>query len=243
MTKVFIDGLSFALPLLIMAVGAIYSEKSGVTNLAVEGFQGFGAFIGSLIAILLMPVMGEGNQAIIYIAMLGAAAGGGLYACLHALLCIRFRANQVISGVGFLGAGCILVTGQHRIKGVTTAAGIWAAACLGLCIGAGDYMVAGIVLLMVILTMTVFRTFDEMIITRTRYMRLFMELSSVHAVTELMRYLQTRRIKVNDTEFLDKKNNEYIAMVIDIELQKSSSVEETIAEFEQVEGVRFVSEI
>ena len=150
---------------------------------------------------------------------------------------------QVISGVGFLGAGCILVTGQHRIKGVTTAAGIWAAACLGLCIGAGDYMVAGIVLLMVILTMTVFRTFDEMIITRTRYMRLFMELSSVHAVTELMRYLQTRRIKVNDTEFLDKKNNEYIAMVIDIELQKSSSVEETIAEFEQVEGVRFVSEI
>ncbi len=99
MTKVFIDGLSFALPLLIMAVGAIYSEKSGVTNLAVEGFQGFGAFVGSLIAILLMPVMGEGNQAIIYIAMLGAAAGGGLYACLHALLCIRFRANQVISGV------------------------------------------------------------------------------------------------------------------------------------------------
>lgn len=99
MTKVFIDGLSFALPLLIMAVGAIYSEKSGVTNLAVEGFQGFGAFVGSLIAILLMPVMGEGNQAIIYIAMLGAAAGGGLYACLHALLCIRFSANQVISGV------------------------------------------------------------------------------------------------------------------------------------------------
>ena len=74
-------------------------------------------------------------------------------------------------------------------------------------------------------------------------MRLFVELSSVHAVTELMSYLRSKRIKVNDTEFLDKKNNEYIAMVIDIELQKSSSVEETIAEFEQVEGVRFVSEI
>ena len=99
MTKVFTDGLSFAIPLLIMAVGAIYSEKSGVTNLAIEGFQGFGAFIGALIAILLMPIMGNGNQAVIYIAMLGAAAGGGLYACLHALLCIKFRANQVISGV------------------------------------------------------------------------------------------------------------------------------------------------
>ena len=99
MNKVFTDGLSFALPLLIMAVGAIYSEKSGVTNLAIEGFQGFGAFIGALIATLLMPVMGSGNQAVIYIAMLGAAAGAGLYACLHALLCIRFQANQVISGV------------------------------------------------------------------------------------------------------------------------------------------------
>ena len=99
MTKVFTDGLSFAIPLLIMAVGAIYSEKSGVTNLAIEGFQGFGAFIGALIAVLLMPVLGDGNQAIIYIAMAGAAVGGGIYACLHGLLCIRFRANQVISGV------------------------------------------------------------------------------------------------------------------------------------------------
>ena len=44
--KVFIDGLSFAAPLLIMAIGAIYSEKSGVTNLAVEGFQGFAFLIG-----------------------------------------------------------------------------------------------------------------------------------------------------------------------------------------------------
>ena len=99
MTKMFIDGLAFAIPLLIMAVGAIYSEKSGVTNLAIEGFQGFGAFIGALVAVLLMPVLGDGSQAVIYLAMAAAAVGGGVYACLHALLCIRFQANQVISGV------------------------------------------------------------------------------------------------------------------------------------------------
>ena len=97
--KVFIDGLSFAAPLLIMAIGAIYSEKSGVTNLAVEGFQGFGAFVGALAAVLLMPVLGDGSQAVIYIAMAAAFVGGGIYAGLHALLCVRFRANQVISGV------------------------------------------------------------------------------------------------------------------------------------------------
>ena len=78
MTKVFTDGLSFAIPLLIMAVGAIYSEKSGVTNLAIEGFQGFGAFIGALIAVLLMPVLGNGSQAVIYIAMAAAAVGGAV---------------------------------------------------------------------------------------------------------------------------------------------------------------------
>ena len=99
MIKVFTDGLSFALPLLIMAVGAIYSEKSGVTNLAVEGFQGFGAFIGALVAVMLMPLLPEGSQVPIYAALLFAAVGGGIYACLHALLCINFKANQVISGV------------------------------------------------------------------------------------------------------------------------------------------------
>ena len=99
MTKVFTDGLSFALPLLIMAVGAIYSEKSGVTNLAVEGFQGFGAFIGALAAVLLMPHLDKSSQIPIYVAMLFAAVGGGVYACIHALLCINFKANQVISGV------------------------------------------------------------------------------------------------------------------------------------------------
>ena len=99
MTTVFTDGLSFAMPLLIMAIGAIYSEKSGVTNLAIEGFQGFGAFIGALIAILLMGRLGTSSQLVLYVAMAGAAVGGGLYACLHALLCIKFRANQVISGV------------------------------------------------------------------------------------------------------------------------------------------------
>ena len=50
----------------------------------------------------------------------------------------RFGA-QVINGVGFLGAGTILVTGRREVKGLTTAAGLWASACMGLAIGAGFY--------------------------------------------------------------------------------------------------------
>lgn len=97
--RVFIDGLSFAAPLLIMAIGGIYSEKSGVTNLAIEGFQGVGAFVGAFVAVLLMPILGDGSQKVIYIALFASFIGGAVYACIHALLCINFRANQVISGV------------------------------------------------------------------------------------------------------------------------------------------------
>ena len=93
------DGLAFGIPLFIMAVGAIFSEKSGVTNLAVEGFQGFGAFIGAVVAILLGNYTGTDSQAIMYIAILAAAIGGAVYSLLHALLCIQFRADQTISGV------------------------------------------------------------------------------------------------------------------------------------------------
>ena len=48
-------------------------------------------------------------------------------------------AAQVISGISFLGAGTILVTKQNQVKGLTTAAGLWAGACLGLALGAGFY--------------------------------------------------------------------------------------------------------
>ena len=46
---------------------------------------------------------------------------------------------QVVSGVGFLGAGTIILTGHNQVKGITTAAGIWTAACCGLTIGIGYY--------------------------------------------------------------------------------------------------------
>lgn len=99
MERIIIDGLSFSLPLFIMAIGGIYSEKSGITNLALEGLQGVGAFTGALMAVLLAGHFGSGSQIPYYMALLFAVVGGMLYSLLHALLCIRFKANQVISGV------------------------------------------------------------------------------------------------------------------------------------------------
>lgn len=97
--NIIIDGLVFALPLFIMAVGGIFSEKSGITNLALEGLQGFGAFLGAFMAVAAERYFTENTQFAFYIAIIFAMVGGALFSMIHALLCIRFRANQVISGV------------------------------------------------------------------------------------------------------------------------------------------------
>ena len=99
MNTIIIDGLSFALPLFVMAIGGIYSERSGVTNLAIEGLQGFGAFVGALFVVLVAGTQGTDSQTVFYLSFLFATLGGMAYALLHALLCVKFKANQVISGV------------------------------------------------------------------------------------------------------------------------------------------------
>ena len=96
---IIIDGMSFALPLLIMAIGGIYSEKSGITNLALEGLQGFGAFGGALFAVMAVSFWGMEGKSVYYLSLLLAMIAGMIYSMLHALLCIKFKADQVISGV------------------------------------------------------------------------------------------------------------------------------------------------
>lgn len=99
MERILIDGLSFAIPLFVMAIGGIYSEKSGVTNLALEGLQGMGAFVGAFAAVLAAGYFESNSQIPYYIAIICAMAGGMLYSLLYGLLCIRLKANQIIGGV------------------------------------------------------------------------------------------------------------------------------------------------
>ncbi len=96
---IIINGMSFSLPLFIMAIGGIYSERSGVTNLALEGLQGFGAFVGALAGYIAGMHFGADSRVPQAVALLFAILGGMAYSLLHALLCIHFRADMVISGV------------------------------------------------------------------------------------------------------------------------------------------------
>ena len=61
---------------------------------------------------------------------------------------------QVVSGIGFLGAGTIMVRNRIRVTGLTTAAGLWTTACIGLAIGIGFYSGAFLAFLVVVITMS-----------------------------------------------------------------------------------------
>lgn len=77
---------------------------------------------------------------------------------------------QVISGIGFLGAGCILVTGGH-VRGLTTAAGLWSTACVGLIIGSGFLFVAFSMTILILMAMLILRPLTTKIQKKHSFVR------------------------------------------------------------------------
>ena len=95
MNDIIVNGMAFSLPLFIIAVGGIYSERSGVTNLALEGFQGAGAFFGALFVTLTSGMFAATSQLPMYLALVVAMAGGALYAVIHGPVLGQVCAHRV----------------------------------------------------------------------------------------------------------------------------------------------------
>lgn len=75
-------------------------------------------------------------------------------------------AAQVISGVGFLGAGAIIQM-KGSVRGLTTAAGIWMTACIGLAVGSGMYVIASAACGLIIVILKAFEIFEKMLLKNT----------------------------------------------------------------------------
>ncbi len=84
---------------------------------------------------------------------------------------------QVISGIGFLGAGTIIVTARNQIKGLTTAAGLWASACVGLALGIGLYEVAALGGVSIFLVLTLMHKLDHFMRQSTKNFEIYVELN------------------------------------------------------------------
>ena len=113
---------------------------------------------------------------------------------------------QVIAGIGFIGAGTIIITKRRQVKGLTTAAGLWTAAIVGLCCGAGYFEGAVVTTLLVILAELVFARLEYFIMSNARAVNLFVEYADSGKLGTII-----------DTI---KKSGGYI---IDLEITKNSS--------------------
>jgi putative Mg2+ transporter-C (MgtC) family protein len=86
---------------------------------------------------------------------------------------------QVISGIGFLGVGTIFMAGRNTVKGLTTAAGLWAAGAIGLAVGIGFYAGGVIAAAVVLIVLGVFPVFENGVYRTSRRLRLRVEVSSL----------------------------------------------------------------
>lgn len=113
--QVFPYAIAFTIPLLITALGGLFSERSGVVNIGLEGLMVVGFFAGALV-IAKLEVFMPGNA--VWIGLLAAVIAGALFSLLHAFACINLNANQVISGTAInMIAGALTVYLARNMTG------------------------------------------------------------------------------------------------------------------------------
>jgi len=118
----------------------------------------------------------------------------------------RFGA-QVINGIGFLGAGTILVTGKREIKGLTTAAGLWASACVGLAIGAGFYECIILAFILIILVIRVLPYIEDAIIEKARNINIYVEFETLDNIGEILSTLKCQGVHIYEVDINHAHNN------------------------------------
>lgn len=146
---------------------------------------------------------------------------------------------QVVSGIGFLGAGTIIVTSHNQIKGLTTAAGLWASACLGLAVGIGLYEVALPAGLSVYVVLTVLHNWDFRMRNRTRIVDLYVELNKSFTLGGFIRRareldLELSNIQREEEIFGEKSLSCFIVTVQGKNKMRSEEILKKIRDLEEV---------
>ncbi len=152
---------------------------------------------------------------------------------------------QVISGIGFLGAGTIIVTGRSQVKGLTTAACLWASACIGLAVGIGFYLGGILCTILIYLGMTVMHRIEWNLLSRARVMDFFAEFSSIQDIGRFIQMLREHGITVSDLQMnrKDRTQNDLIGVMFTIKLEKPIPHAKLLEMFSNFDGIKFVEEI
>ena len=156
----------------------------------------------------------------------------------------RFGA-QVINGIGFLGAGTIIITGRQQIKGMTTAAGLWASACMGLAIGAGFYTAAAFGCLFIVLTIVFFSKFESFILSHSRNVNIYIEFEHTDDILTIISNLKRLNVRIFDVEITKAKysENKVPHAIISMRLPKKMPHTDIFASLSGIETVRAIEEL
>jgi putative Mg2+ transporter-C (MgtC) family protein len=156
----------------------------------------------------------------------------------------RFGA-QVINGIGFLGAGTIIVTRKQEVKGVTTAAGLWASACVGLAIGAGFYEAVLIAFLAIFLSIRVLTPVENVIIENARNMNLYVEFDSLDDIGAIIGKIKSQRAHIYEVDINHgrKEAMRNPSAVFSLRLEQKKTHTRIIAAIAELDSVRTIDEI
>ncbi len=154
---------------------------------------------------------------------------------------------QVISGIGFLGAGTILVTSRNQIRGLTTAAGLWGCACLGLAIGIGYYTLALLGGITIAVVLAVLPKIEEFFTKRSKNFEIHIEFQCRENLKEFVNYVRGNGLQIVSIEhnqaYASSGLSVYTISFIDIDKKRKNQQQVFINNFSQLPYVNYVEAI
>ena len=154
-------------------------------------------------------------------------------------------AAQVISGIGFLGAGTIVVTKHNQIKGLTTAAGLWACAAVGLSLGIGFYEAALVSGIAVYVVLTLLHRWDDRMRMKGKVFDVYFELSKGYPLGDFIRAVRDMNLEISgirmeaDAVLRDGSS----AFTATIKAKRRVDHASILAQINKLDGVDYLEEI
>lgn len=149
---------------------------------------------------------------------------------------------QVINGVGFLGAGTILLTQKQQIKGLTTAAALWACACMGLALGAGFYECVLLAFGVIIIVVLFLPKVESFLVEKSRNMDFYVEAFETDGIHQVIGCLKRQNIHIYDVDISLQAEGRPSA-VFSIRLNKKQSHTGVIRQLSHLDAIRSIHEL
>lgn len=152
---------------------------------------------------------------------------------------------KAIGGVGFLGAGTIIVTGRQEVKGLTTAAGLWTSACMGIAIGAGFYECVLLAFALMFLCIRFLPILEVLVVENARNMNLYVEFTSLDDLGSIISCIKAQNAQIYEVELNHgrQEHAEKPGAVFSIRLHHKAHHEQVLAAIAAVESVTTIDEI